>query len=302
MKKYCAYGLLIESEIPIVEIPETFQLGKADIQIQRGDLSNEQIKDNEFLIEDGRIMFKIPDIGKFKVTNGNLIKIDAISGCSKTLLEGYLMGVCMGAVFHQLGKIPFHGSCVTNGKYTVMITGDSGAGKSTLASEFISHGWRFMTDDITVIENIEETPLVQSGFPSQKLCRDSLKQYNPNMLGVHSLYDEENKVKYGISAIDHFNEGRVPITHIIRLIPADMKTGIWPVNGLAKVDHLIHNTYLLYMITKNDRQRHFQRCVTLARKVPMSLLIRKQGEQNAALLYEMLHDTLRKDYVEKSII
>lgn len=286
--KYRAFGLVIASEFPIVQIPYAEDREEADVMICRKNLDAYKIPENDILIESDAVMFGIPHIGSFRVTEGKLIEADCLEKGSETHLAVYLMGSCMGAILHQRGLMPLHGSCVTNGKRAILITGESGAGKSTLASEFLSHGWRLLTDDVAAVRDIETIPLVQSSYPSQKLWQDSLEHYAREAERVHSLYFNENREKFGVSVADMFCEGTVPLSLIVLLIPADTESCIQPIEGFAKVNQLMCATYRFYMIAKEKQQQHFQRCAALSLKVPMALVLRKKGVQSAECLYEMI--------------
>ena len=200
----------------------------------------------------------------------------------------YLMGSCMGAILVQRGFMLLHGSCVTDGRRSVLITGDSGAGKSTLAAEFLKQNWKLLTDDVTCIFDRDGVPMVQSSYPSQKLWQDALDHYDKTDNDIHSLYFSEDREKFGVNVSDSFLDGVRPLSMVVRLIPADHPTGLSSIEGMAKVDQLMRNTYRLFLIEKRHLQRHFQRCVTLAGKLPMALAIRENGKQCAAILYDKI--------------
>lgn len=288
MNKYRAFGLVLASEFPIIQVPVASSDEAPDVFLRRADLSQVEIPEDSFLIRDNDVRFLIDDAARFRITNGNLIEADCVENCSEEYLAVFLMGSCMGAILHQRGLLPIHGSCVTDGGRSVLITGDSGAGKSTLAAEFLANGWKLLTDDVSVIKDIEGTPVVQSSYPSQKLWQDSLEHYDRQLERIHSLYARDDREKYGVSVADLFYTGIAPLSHIVRLIPSELETQIQPIDGFARVHQLMCNTYRPYMIVGDGRQRHFQRCVTLSEKVPMSLVIRKNGEQCAARLYELI--------------
>ena len=188
-----------------------------------------------------------------------------------------------------------HGSCVTDGKRSVLIIGDSGAGKSTLASEFLSRGWKLVTDDVTTVLNTDP-PTVQSSYPSQKLWKDAMDRYGKQDSNVHSLITTDNREKYGINVLEQFFDGTAPLSAIVRLIAADHAAVLSPIEGFAKVDQLLKNTYRLYFLEERHRQRHFQRCVTLSTKVPMALAIRENGKNCAPELYEKITKFLEEHY------
>jgi hypothetical protein len=194
----------------------------------------------------------------------------------------------MGAILVQRGFMLLHGSCVTDGKRSILITGDSGAGKSTLAAEFLKRGWKLLTDDVTCVFDRDGVPMVRSSYPSQKLWQDALDRYEKSGDDIHSLYFSEDREKFGVNVEGSFFDGTAPLSMAVRLIPADHPTSLSPIEGMARVDQLMRNTYRMYLIEKRHLQRHFQRCVTLATKLPMALAVRENGKDCAPTLYDMI--------------
>ena len=287
MRSYRAFGLAIASEFAIAQIPEA-SVRQYDVRIIRAELPDIPRDATLLTVRPGELRFGYPQVGAFRITGGSLIEVDPDEACSKSHLGVFLMGSCMGAVLHQRGLMPLHGSCVTDGSRSVLITGASGAGKSTLAAEFIKRGWKLLTDDVSAVEDVEGTPTVRSSYPSQKLWQDALERYERPDSQIHSLYFNENREKFGVDVRRYFHEGSAPLSLVVRLIPADEGCSLSPIEGMARVDQLMRNTYRSYMISPVERQRHFQRCVTLSTKIPMALAIRENGRHCAPELYERI--------------
>lgn len=295
MKLYSAFGFTILSDFPIAQLPET-KAERYDILIRNSDLSDILIGFEQIRFVHNEIHFSYENVGTFRISNGNLIEVDPDPVCSESHLGVYIMGSCMGAILLQRGFMPIHGSCVTDGKRSILITGDSGAGKSTLAAEFLCHGWKLLTDDVSAVFNVEGTPMVQSSYPSQKLWQDAMERYEKDVDNVHSLYFSESREKFGVNVADSFHEGTCPLNMVIRLLPADAPCSVSPIDGMTKVDQLLRNTYRSFMIAPKDRSRHFQRCVTLSTKVPMAVAIRENGKQCADTIYELITKYLEEQY------
>ncbi len=293
-RKYRAFGMVIESEFPIAQVPVSDGEETPDVVIRASDLSGYAIPEDRFVVSADSVLFQIETIGVFRVTNGNLVEVDVKKELTDDHLAVYLMGSCMGAILHQRGMVPIHGSCVTNGHRSVIITGDSGAGKSTLASEFLHQGWKLLTDDVSVLKNLDGVPEVQSSYPSQKLWQDTLSQYSEEKTNIHTLYARGDSSKFGVSVENVFFDGSAPLSLIIRLLPAEFETTLEPFDGFAKVDQLMRNTYRLGLIAEENRQRHFQRCVNLSQKIPMALAIREKDVPTADKLYELITNYLEE--------
>lgn len=287
---YKAFGLAIESDFDIAQIPR-IEPCTPDVRIVRADLSTLPPEDRKFLKENA-IYARVKGVATFRITGGSLIQVDPEPECSDSHLGVFLMGSSMGAILHQRGCIPLHGSCVTDGQRSILLTGDSGAGKSTLAAEFLKNGWKLITDDVSALYDTEGTPMVQSSYPSQKLWQDALDRYDRPETDIHSLYFTDSREKFGVDVSRFFYDGCAPLSLIVRLIPNAPVCTIGPIDGIAKVDQLLRNTYRVNMIEQRNQQRHFQRCVTLSVKLPMVVVSRTEGEDCAAKMYEMITDYL----------
>ena len=289
-KLYKAFGLVVESCFPIAQIPEV-ESGEPDVRIVRADLSGLP-KARRRITTPGANYIRTWGQGVMRVTGGNLIEVDPSEDASESFIGVYLMGSCMGAILCQRGFMLLHGSCVTDGTRSILITGDSGAGKSTMAAEFLKRDWKLLTDDVATVFDADGIPMVQSSYPSQKLWQDALDRYEKPEHSVHTLYSMEAREKFGINVASSFYDGAAPLSMVVRLLPDDRPCSLTPMEGMTKVDQLLRNTYRIKLIEQKDLQRHFQRCVTLSTKLPMALAIRENGKQCAETLYELITDYL----------
>lgn len=290
IKFYKAFGLVLASDFHIAQIPETAPC-TADVRIIRADLSGLSEEERQFLRENA-IYARVPGVAAFRITNGTLVQVDPEPDCADSRLGVFLMGSTMGAVLHQRGCIPLHGSCVTDGRRSILLTGDSGAGKSTLAAEFLRRGWKLITDDVSALYDTDGTPMVQSSYPSQKLWQDALDRYERPETDIHSLYFTDSREKFGVDVSRFFFDGRVPLSLVVRLVPNMPRCDLAPIEGITRVDQLMRNTYRRNMIEPRNLQRHFQRCVDLSARIPMALVTRTAGEDCAGRMYELITDYL----------
>ena len=287
---YKAFGLVLESEFPIMQLPEV-ERREPDVRIVRADLSALPLRRGLYSGPEG-CYFRGQDLCTHRITGGRLIEVDPREDYDPSKLGVYLMGTCMGAIHYQRGLMMLHGSCVTDGHRSILLTGDSGAGKSTLAAEFLRRGWKLITDDVSVVYDPEGLPMVQSSYPSQKLWRDALDRYERPAGDIHSLYTTGDREKYGVDVTKYFYDGRAPLSLVIRLLPHEDACSLRPVAGMTKVDQLMRNTYRRELIEQSSLQKHFQRCVTLSTKIPMATVTRIDGEDCAGRMYDLITDHL----------
>lgn len=285
---YEAFGLVLCSEYAIAQLLPALAGADPDVYIRSADLSTYGVKEGCYRLNSMELIISLERVGTFRITSGTHIEIHPYPQCEASHLAVYIMGTCMGAILHQRGFMPLHGSCVTDGSRAILITGDSGAGKSTLAAEFLSQGWKLLTDDVCAVSDPENNPTVQSSYPSQKLWQDSLEQYHRSQSDVHSLYFSETREKFGVDASKFFLNATCPLQMIVYLVPTDNPCSITKLDCFTALDQLMNNTYRIFMVQPEYRQRHFQRCAALAQKIPMVLLTRQNGVQCAGKLYELI--------------
>ena len=291
---YKAFGLTIESCTPIVQLPE-IEPCDADVRIVWADLSGVPAPKRKFTNPDGNF-FRGHDDCRYRITGGNLIEVERREGYDPSVMGVYLMGTAMGGILIQRGFMLLHGSCVTDGRHAVLITGDSGAGKSTTAAEFLKRGWKLVTDDVTCIDEQDGVFMVRSSYPSQKLWQDALDRYGKEEKDIHSLYFDNEREKFGVNVAECFFDGVCKLSMVVRLMPEDQPCSLRPMEGMTKVDQLLRNTYRIKMIQPGDAHRHFQRCVTLSTKIPMALAIRENGKDCAPMMYEKITKFLEEHY------
>lgn len=288
---YTAFGLTIESGFELSQLTPILSMENTDVRIIRNDSLDDVIPMNMESLADQEIMLGIEGVGHFRITNGQLIEIQPVT-TSKEHLAVFVLGSAMGAVLHQRGALPLHGSCVSNGTDSVLISGKSGAGKSTLASVFLSKGWKILTDDVAVVQDHEGTAFIQPSYPSQKLWSDSPEMQSKGADNIHTLYNRDGREKYGVFVKDQFQMNSGKLSLFVILAPTETETKAIRIDGIAEIDQLMRNTYRHYMIQRKDLDRHFQRCVTLACNIPMIIVFRNENEESREKLYQIICDKL----------
>lgn len=286
--QYEAFGLILHSEYPIAQLPPARSDAPADVRIREADLRHYGLAPGHYRLKPMELIISIADVGTFRITNGTDVEIHPDPQCARSQLDVFIMGTCMGAVLHQRGYMPLHGSCVTDGTGAILITGDSGAGKSTLAAEFLSRGWKLLTDDVCAVSDPETNPTVHASYPSQKLWQDALARYQRPESRIHSLYFSDSREKFGVDVTEYFRSGTCPLTMVVYLVPTEEPCSIAKIHTFAALDQLMNNTYRMFMIQPEYRERHFRRCAALAERIPMVLLTRQAGVSCAGTLCDLI--------------
>jgi hypothetical protein len=183
MKKYqyTIFGLNIESEIELPGLIPS-DTSPPDTWIKLGQVPEhlENVKNKGVLYESSLndFLFKLDNVGRYRVTNGKEITIQPYKKATPEEIQLFLLGSAMGGLLHQRGILPIHGSAISNEKEAIIIAGVSSSGKSSLAAAFSKRGYTLITDDVSVIGFENKKPVVHPGTPYLKLWSDVLLHLN----------------------------------------------------------------------------------------------------------------------------
>lgn len=293
--RYTAYGLTIDSCIICPEL--LTGNGPVDVTVRYGKvpdfLNPEQGKDVWFESSQDKILLKIRNIARFLICGGNEILIQREKNASDNEIRLFLLGSALGAVLHQRGFLPLHGSAVIVNGGAVLFMGPRGIGKSTLAGAFKKRGYTVLADDVCVVSirgNAE--PMVFPGYPQLKLTGDTLDKIGADADSL-PLLDGVTR-KHGFSVRDRFCRKPAPVKHIYEL--GVERTGQFEMEhlkGAEKMAVVIANTYRLFFLDGNIRKaEHFKKCGLVAQITPVSRIRRPEK----GFLLEELADVLEKDF------
>ena len=296
MYRYRAFGFNIESEFEIAQmLPAEFPDDRCDVHIRYGEVSADMIKDPLQTYLDARFgideMWSNLDIAEIYVGHGRDIIVKLVPGREEEegLLQAYITGLAFGAIMHQRKQIPMHGSCVQKDGRAVLFTGVSGAGKSSIAAEAIRQGYRLVTDDVTPVSIRNGLVVAEPSFPQQKLWEDAVERGGVEDKTDHRIYDEDDRTKFAMNVDDAFLNEEAVLCGIIQLIPKEGTRNDRPlieeVTGLERAVLMQLHTYRKYMLVDNEsRQRHFQSCADIAKRLKIAHMFRYEDTSEAEML------------------
>jgi hypothetical protein len=248
--RYIVFGLQLESTWPIPSLTpaESSFSDSPDLVITQGDVRlPAQVHDVDGIkvgIEDEKIFLDISDAGRFELTRGETIVVDAAPHAKQDEVNLYLVGSVFGALLHQRGMLPFHCNAVEVGGQAFLFCGDSGAGKSTLAAYFIDQGYRLLADDVCALRFDDEGRLVATaGAARLKLWQDTLDTFSRSSAGLRLVpwYDD----KYEVPLAGPNCRDPIPVAGIYHLRRSNEKdpAGIYRINGIRAANALTANIY-----------------------------------------------------------
>jgi hypothetical protein len=298
---YRGFGYNILSDIKLPELLAAKELeDQVDIIIEREDLNQiwSQLAgpDDYFVMEEKRILFRVPDAGLFSIEEGKKIVVSPNEGSDEGEIRLYILGTCMGAILIQRKVFPLHGSAIAiNGKAYVFV-GDSGAGKSTLASAFINKGYEMLSDDVIAVSfSNENVPFVTPSYPQQKLWQESLNEFGMESEDFQPLYGRETK--YSVPVASRFSNERLPLSGIFELvITENEKIRIQPISGLERLHTLFRHTYRNHFLKPLGLMDwHFNNSTKIINYMPLYQLQRSNSSFTAPELVSLVLKTINEE-------
>jgi hypothetical protein len=278
---YKAFGLTIHSEVECPELIATS--GKVDIFIKLGEvpksLDNPLFSGVRFQTSGNQFLLTVDGIAKYYVVNGTEITIELLSNANLGEVRLFLLGSAFGALIHQRGLLPFHGSAVKIANSAIILSGLSGAGKSTLAAAFLQKGYSLLSDDVSVISlSSEHPPMVYPGYPQMKLWKDSIQKLGKDP----SSYSQIRKQieKHSIPINDSFWDQPLPLRKIFVINSSNLgELKIDSIKGIEKFSLLKTHTYRFNFVAGKEMQsNHFKTFELLARNIEVLRLTRPTGK------------------------
>lgn len=278
-------GWRVRSALPLPELlPWSGDDRTPDIDVRLGavpDRLEDEIHTGPFVRigRDGRVRFSMEGVASYLIRGGREVTVDARLPLDAPDLSLFFLGTVFGVLCHQRGALPLHASCLAFGERAVAFAGPSRAGKSTLAAALMERGHRLLSDDVTVLRFPGGgAPLVEPGFPRQKLWADALEAFS---LGrgrrVRSKREFEKYERSAaelfqaeplpLAAVCHLSEARLPVEHEIERLEG--------VKALEAVRGAVYR--LSAGAAMGGGQRIFMACGALSGRVPQFLLRRREG-------------------------
>lgn len=172
--RYQAFGVHIDSDLLLPELPTSSSVLPADVYIRRGDLESVlgPGEASAFRFGDREAILSWRDVGDFRVRGGRAIDYAPREGVDAALTSLPLLGPVMGVLLQYRGLLTLHGSAIALNNGVAIFLGDKGAGKSTTAATLIQAGKTLLTDDIVAVET-GRTSRLHPAYPQVKLTLEA---------------------------------------------------------------------------------------------------------------------------------
>jgi len=129
----------------------------------------------EPVISADKYHFFIPDVGAYRVVNGNEIVVYPVASAGKNELRLFLLGSAWGALCYQRGLFAVHASAVCVDSEAVIFCAFQGMGKSTMTAYLAAQGYPLVSDDLCCIDmQTQSRPNVYPSAQRFRLWQDAL--------------------------------------------------------------------------------------------------------------------------------
>ena len=227
-------------------------------------------------VDEDDFYLNVIDVASYRVKNGNSVQVFAHEKADLASIKLFLNGSVLGAVLHQRGILPFHGSCFQYEQKGILICGQSGAGKSSVTAAFCQSGAVFINDDITPVEITESETNIIPIKTRIKLWDDSIKKLeieNDNFDKIRPSLD-----KFYLPNAEEF-QSKQALHHIFILSQHNKEEfESHELEGMAKYNVLRQQIYRkMYLKGMPERQKtYFKQLFLLSKNVKVTRIMRPQ--------------------------
>jgi hypothetical protein len=269
MTLYTAYGLQIDSEVPLPGLlPGSSR--PADVKIRYGPVPN-KLPDpiatgGYFQATHDAFLFGIQDVGRYLVVKGESITIDRFPVSHEDVLRTFLMGSAFGALMHQRRLLVMHASSIQTAHGAVLFVAPSGYGKSTLLAALVDQGYAMLSDDVTAIDmEAKPVPLAFPSFPRMRLSTEAAARIGREVASLPRVrYTDKHVVE-----VEHLYAEPLPVHAVYALGIHDAPDiQIESADAVQRFAIVRNNTYRYgFLESLGLRQVHFDAAARLARSV-----------------------------------
>ena len=216
---------------------------------------------------------------------------------TKEDLATYLLGPVMGFLLRQKKITCLHASGVELHKSAVLLCGDTGHGKSTTAAALALRGAAALSEDIVPLELTEGRFWAVPGYPRVCLWPDAVAHLAGDENALPKLTPVWEKRYLPLDGVRaRFVPAKLPIGLIYVITPRSDAADAPRVEPLRPKDalmELVKNTYMNWLLDREQRAQEFDFLGNLVRQVPVRRLVPHSDPRKIPQLCEMIESDAR---------
>jgi hypothetical protein len=237
--------------------------------------------------DDREITLRWRGLASMTIEAGRGMSVVRDPGVASDDVAPLVLGVGMGLILHQRGRLVLHASAVHLPRGAVAFVGMKGAGKSTMAGALTARGALIIADDALPVDMNGHTAQAWPGPTALKLWPESVTAIGRSPRRVRRLHPRASKrVVVDLMATSQ----PVPL-HAIYSLHVGNDLSVEPMHGHAAVVELIRHSYAARFVPSlGATPEHFSRCVRLAESVQMFSLARPAALDRLAEVAEFVEE------------
>lgn len=232
---------------------------------------------NTWCANENEFIFKLEGIAYYKTKNGTKVDVCPCPNSNVDSIQLFLNSSVLGAVLHQRGMMPFHGSSFIFKHRGVLICGNSGVGKSSVVAAFCQEGSRLINDDITPICFDNERVMMVPLSTRVKLWDDAIKLLQLDKTDLKRIRPSLNK--YYVPGFAK-QEEKQPLLHIFIVLCTHNKNDFEIIRpqGIERFNCLRRNIYRKNYLKgmPQTEKKYFEQLLNAANLLDVVIVFRPQ--------------------------
>ena len=221
---------------------------------------------------------------------GKHIRVDAVKTLDPEILRHLIVGPALSILLEQKGYLVFHAAALAKNREVILLVGASGNGKSTLAFAFHQKGYRFISDNMVVI-NAKKNYRVYQGLNQIKLWPDAISHFSLPQKKM-TLVETDSTKRY--LHLKHKPLNSPLLLKKIYTLSRAKKVSVGTLTKQSALTQLIRHSYGTLGLKKNaNLSDHFLSLAKLAHRFPISQLKRGNSLSHLDTVIDTVENDLR---------
>lgn len=296
---YNSYGLAIESDIELPELPvDTASQLQPKIALRLGKVSipaENRPEASWVSFADDYAVFWWASVGAFRVSpKGDLVEIDPVAGVTDDLIAFPLLGPVLSEILRRQGLFVLHASAVAIDGHGVALMADKGTGKSSTCMALLESGAQVLADDLVAVDT--KVGEFRAGFGQLKLDPVQVALLDENIWTarpqVHAAID-----KVRVMAPSLLTRKAVPARRLYVLSRGHTADGA--IEEIQTGQHLPAALRFSYAVRFGDTllrgpaaADHFRQATATVAQVEIKTLVLPEGLDRLDGLYDLIKQDL----------
>ena len=273
---YFAYGLNIESHIPLPELIAR-KNGKPDVTINYGKVPESLPFSSDYGIvwqsAPGKLLLTVNEIARYLIVENKHLTIEPLPDATEDDVRIFMLGSVMGALLHARQILVLHASVIRTERGAVLFMGTSCAGKSTILANCLKRGYAMLTDDkAAIVVGEDGVARVIPSFPYSRLSAESAEQLN---FPLKKEWFKSNLGKY-VYPVENFCNEPLNVHAAFSINPFNgSEISFETLPNLDRFHTLNRHTYRRRFIHQDiQRKKHFETLGALASQTKVIKVLR----------------------------